>query len=174
MIALHGALEEQFQRNAQVETSALSTESGQSNGSLEQGMYDLTMEATGSQPIISATETHDALSLLTFPDDPFRGAMASTSELDVTALATRLGLTKPKGNYDFLSLRSNACTCRSAKYQFPSSPCYSWGGSLTLNAAVTPNIGRTYINGDLNVTGGISERLLSGNRCWQCQSKRRR
>ena len=32
---------------------------------------------------------------------------------------------------------------------------YSWGGSLTVNAAITPNIGRTYINGDLNVTGGI-------------------
>jgi hypothetical protein len=155
MIALHGAIEEQFQRNAQVETSSLSTKSGQTNGNLEHGMYDLKMDAVCSRSIISATETHNNVSLLTFPDDPFRGAMASTSELDVTAIAIRLGLTKPRGNYDFLSLRSKPVL---AIRQIPVSEfsMYSWGGGLRLNAAITPNIGRTYINGDLNVTGGIA------------------
>ena len=155
MMALRNALEEQFQRNAEVETSALSTDSGQINGGLEHGMYNLTMGAVSSQSIISATETHDTLSLLAFADDPFRGAMAGTSELDVTALASRLGLTKPKWNDDFLSLRSRPVL---SIRQIPVSEfsIYSWGGSLTLNAAMTPNIGRTYINGDLNVTGGIA------------------
>jgi hypothetical protein len=118
-------------------------------------MYDLTMDAVSSGSIISATETHNTVSLLTFPDDPFRGAMASTSELDVTAIAVRLGQTKPKGNYDFLSLRSKPVL---SIRQIPVSEfsMFSWGGSLTLNAAITPNIGRTYIQGDLNITGGIA------------------
>lgn len=155
MIALHGALEEQFQSNAQVEVSALSTESDQSVGNLSQGMYRLTMEAVGSQPVISATETHSTLSMLAFPDDPFRGAMAATSELDVTAMAVRLGLTKPRGSYDFLSLSSYPVL---SIRQIPVSEfsMLSLGGSLTLNATVTPNIGRTYVNGDLNVTGGTA------------------
>lgn len=155
MIALHGALEDQFKRNAQVEIRALSTESGQNNGSLERGMYDLTMDAMGSESVISATETHGTVSLLTFLDDPFRGAMALTSELDVTATARRLGLTKPRGYYDYLSLRSKPVL---SIRQIPVSEfsIYSSGGSLTLNAATMPNIGRTYINGDLNVTGGMA------------------
>src|ERR1700760_1155821 len=94
MMELRGAIEDQFRRNAQVETSTLSTDSGQTSGSLEHGMYDLRMDALGSGSIISATEKHDTVSLLTSPDDPFRGAMASTNELGVTALAPRLGLTK--------------------------------------------------------------------------------
>jgi len=155
MIALHAALEEQFQRNAQVETSALSTDCGQTNGSLERGMYDLTMDAVDSRSIINATEAHNNVRLLTFPDDPFRGAMASTSELDVTGSALRLGLTKPDGNFDFLSLRSMPII---SIRQIPVSEfsIYSSGGGLTLDAAVTPNIGRTYINGDLNIIGGIA------------------
>ena len=155
MMAIHGALEEQFRRNAQVDTNTLSTDSGQTLGSIEHGMYDLTMEATGSPSIISATETHQSVSFLTFPDDPFRGATASTSQLDVTALALRLGLTKPEGNFDFLSLRSTPVI---SIRQIPVSEfsLYSWGGGLTLNATITPNIGRTYINGDLNITGGIA------------------
>lgn len=155
VMALHGALEEQFRRNAQVDAKALSTDVGQTLGSFEHGMYDLTMETTGSQSIISATETHKTLSLLTFPDDPFRGAAASTSELEVTALALRLGLTKPKGSFDFLSLRSVPVL---SIRQIPVSEfsMYSGGGSLTLNATITPNIGRTYINGDLNITGGTA------------------
>jgi hypothetical protein len=155
MITLHGALEEQFQRNAQIEASTLSTSSGPTNGTLEHGMYNLKMEATGSRPIISATESHAAVSLLTFPDDPFRGAMASTSELDVTAMAMRLGLSNPKANYDFLSLRAKPVL---SIRQIPVSEfsIYSWGGGLTLNAAITPNIGRTYVHGDLNITGGIA------------------
>jgi predicted PurR-regulated permease PerM len=48
MMALRNALEEQFQRNAEVETSVLSTDSGQINGSLEHGMYNLTMGAVSS------------------------------------------------------------------------------------------------------------------------------
>jgi hypothetical protein len=155
MISLRGALEEQFQRNAQVEISTLSTTSGPNNGSLEHGMYDLAIDTVGSRSIISATERHVALSLLTFPDDPFRGAMASTSELDVTAIAIRLGLPNPKANYDFLSLRSKPVL---SIRQIPLSEfsMYSWGGSLTLNAALTPNIGRTYVHGDLNITGGLA------------------
>ena len=154
MIALHGALEEQFQRDAQVEINSLSTQSDKINGSPEYGMYGLTMDATGPQSIIRATETHENPSLLTFPDDPFRGAVALTSELDVTAIAMRLGLTKPEGNYDFLSLRSKPVM---SIRQIPVSEfsIYSRGGSLTVNGAITPNIGRTYINGDLNVTEGI-------------------
>jgi hypothetical protein len=153
MIALHNALEDQFQRNAQVETGALSTDSGQINGNLEHGMYKLTMDAVSSQSVINATEKHDTVSLLASPDDPFRGAMAATSELDVTALALRLGLTKPTWNDDFLSLRSTPVL---SIRQIPVSEfsLYSWGGSLTLNAAMTPNIGRTYIHGDFYVTGG--------------------
>jgi hypothetical protein len=155
MMAIRGALEEQFRRNAQVNTNTLSTDSGQTLGSVEHGMYDLTIEATGSPSIISATETHQSVSSLTFPDDPFRGATASTSQLDVTALALRLGLTKPEGNFDFLSLRSTPVI---SIRQIPVSEfsLYSWGGGLTLNATITPNIGRTYINGDLNITGGIA------------------
>jgi hypothetical protein len=155
MMALLGALEEQLQQNAQIETDALATESGQTSGNLEHGMYDLTMDAGGSRSIISATETHNIVSPLTFPDDPFRGATASISELDVTGTAIRLGLTKPQGNFDFLSLRSKPVLWIR---QIPVSEfsMYSWGGSLTLNAAMIPNIGRTYINGDLNVTGGTA------------------
>ena len=155
MMALHGAIGEQFQRNGQVDTTALSIDSGQTLGSFEHGMYNLTIKAVGSRSIISATETHKTVSLLTFPDDPFRGATASTSELDVTALALRLGLTKPKGSFDFLSLRSMPVL---SIRQIPVSEfsMYSWGGSLTLNATMTPNIGRTYINGDLNITGGTA------------------
>ena len=106
-------------------------------------------------PLSSATETHNTLNLLSLPDDPFRGALASTSELDVTAVAIRLGSTKPKGNYDFLSLRSKPVL---SIRQIPVSEfsLYSWGGNVTLDAAITPNIGRTYVNGDLNVTGGIA------------------
>jgi hypothetical protein len=154
MMELRRALEDQLQRNARVETSTLSTDSRQTSGSLEYGMYDLRMDAVGSGSVINATEKHDTIILLTSPDDPFRGAMVSTDELDVTALAPRLGLTKPRGNSDFLSLRSMPVL---SIRQVPVSEfsLLSWGGSLTLNAAAIPNIGRTYINGDLNVTGGI-------------------
>ncbi len=153
--ALHGAIGEQFRRNGQVDTTALSIDSGQTLGSFEHGMYNLTIEVVGARSIVSATETHKTVSLLTFPDDPFRGATASTSELDVTALALRLGLTKPKGSFDFLSLRSMPVL---SIRQIPVSEfsMYSWGGGLTLNATMTPNIGRTYINGDLNITGGTA------------------
>ena len=156
IMAMHDALEEQFQRDAQVDISALSANSGQTKGNLELGMYDLTMDAIGSPSIITAIETHNNVSLLTFPDDPFRGALVSTSELEVTATAVRLGLTKPAGDYDFLSLRSQPVL---SIRQIPVSEfsIYSGGGSLTVNAALTPNIGRTYINGDLNVTGGIAK-----------------
>src|ERR1700722_2115003 len=99
IMAMHDALEEQFQRDAQVDISALSANSGQTKGNLELGMYDLTMDAIGSPSIITAIETHNNVSLLTFPDDPFRGALVSTSELEVTATAVRLGLTKPAGDY---------------------------------------------------------------------------
>src|ERR1700722_14747683 len=53
MMELRGALEEQFQRNAQVETSTLSSDFGQTSGSLERGMYDLKMDAVGSGSVIS-------------------------------------------------------------------------------------------------------------------------
>ena len=155
LIALRGALEDQFQRDALVETSALSIEYGQTSGDLEHGMYNLKMDTVGSQPTIFATELHNDLSLLNFSDDPYRGTRASTSELDVTAEAVRLGSIKPFGNFDFLSLRSTPVL---SIRQIPVSEfsLYSWGGSLTLNAATTPNIGRVYINGDLNITGGIA------------------
>jgi hypothetical protein len=154
MMELRGALEDQFQRNAQVETSTLSTDSGQTSGSLEQGMYDLKMDAMGSGAVIAATEKHDTVSLLNALDDPFRGAMAATDELEITALAPRLGLTEPRGNNDFLSLRSKPLL---SIRQIPVSEftLFSWGGGLTLNAAAIPDIGRAYINGDVNVTGGI-------------------
>jgi hypothetical protein len=155
MMDLHRALENQFQQNAQIETSRLSTDSGQTAGNLEHGMYNLTMNAVTSAPIINATETHADLRLLNFPDDPFRGAMASIYELDVTAFAQRLGLTKPKGNDDFLSLRSTPLL---SIRQIPVSQfsLISWGASLTLNAALIPNLGRAYINGDLNLTSGTA------------------
>lgn len=154
MMELRGALEEQFQRNAQVETTTLSTDSGQTRGSLEDGMYDLRMDAVASGSVISATEKHNTISLLNSADDPFRGAMAATDQLDVTALALRLGPTEPRRNGDFLSLRSMPLL---SIRQIPVSEftLFSWSGGLTLNAAAIPNIGRTYINGDLNVTGGI-------------------
>ena len=155
MIALRGAMVEQFLRDAKVEPGDLSTESERSTGDLEQGMYNLKMDAASSRSIISATETHRDLSPLTFSDDPFRGTMASTSELDVTAVAVRLGSSKPTSNDDFLSLRSTPVL---SVRQIPVSQfsLYSGGGSLTLNAAVTPNLGRIYINGDLNITGGVA------------------
>jgi hypothetical protein len=155
MMELHGALESQFERDGQVDTSALSTDSGQTDGDLEHGMYDLTMNAVGSGSIITAKETHDNVSLLAFPDDPFRGAMASIDEIDLNAFALRLGLTKPTGNDDFLSLRSIP---ELSIRQIPISQfsLVSCGGSLRLNAAMIPSIGRTYINGDLNVTGGTA------------------
>jgi hypothetical protein len=154
MIALHDAVQDQFQRNAEVEISKLSTDSGQTNGSIENGMYDLTMEAAASGPIVGACETHDDISLLAFPDDPFRGALASSVELNVTAIATRLGSARPKGSFDFLSLRSTPVM---SIRQIPLSEfsLYSWGGNLTLNGATTPDIGRAYVNGDLNVKSGI-------------------
>ena len=77
LIALHNALEDQFQRNAQVETDALSTDSGEIDGNLEHGMYKLTMGAASSQSTINATETHNTVSLLASSDDPFRGAKGS-------------------------------------------------------------------------------------------------
>jgi hypothetical protein len=155
MISLRDTLTEQFRRNAQVEINALSTISGPNKGSLEQGMYNLRVDAAGSSSIVSATERHAAVSLLTFPDDPFRGAMAFTSELDVTAIAIRLGLSNPEANYDALSLRSKPVL---SIRQIPVSEfsIYSWGGNLTLNATLTPNIGRTYVHGDLNITGGLA------------------
>jgi hypothetical protein len=155
MISLRDALTEQFQRNAQVEISALSTISGPNKESLEHGMYNLRVDATGSSSIVSATERHAAVSQLTFPDDPFRGAMAFTSELDVTAIAMRLGLSNPEATYDALPLCSKPVL---SIRQIPVSEfsIYSWGGSLTLNAMLTPNIGRTYVHGDLNITGGLA------------------
>ena len=155
LISLHGALADQFQRDGQVEISGLSSKSGPTNGTVEHGMYDLTIDAVGSPSIIRATETHDTVSLLNFSDDPFRAAMAATSELDVTATAMRLGLSNPRANYNFLSLQAKPVL---SIRQIPVSEfsMYSSGGSLTLNAALTPNIGRTYVNGDLNVTGGIA------------------
>src|ERR1700760_1576759 len=55
MISLREAITEQFQQNAQVELSALTTRFGPNNGSLEYGIYDLTIDAIGPRPIISAT-----------------------------------------------------------------------------------------------------------------------
>jgi hypothetical protein len=154
LMTLRDALLDQFQQNAQVEVATLSTESGQTDGTLEQGMYELKMDAVSSAPVIEASEKHQVMSLLAFPDDPFRGAMATTSELDATAEALRLGLTKPRGNYDYLSLRSKPIL---SIRQIPVSEfsVYSSGGSLTLNGSITPNIGRLYIHGDLNIDGGI-------------------
>jgi hypothetical protein len=154
MMELRATLQEQLQRQAQVETSTLSTDSGQTSGDLEHGMYDLRLDAVGTGSVINATEKHDVVSSLNSADDPFRGAMATTDELDVTALAPRLGLTAPRGNSDFLSLRSKPIL---SIRQIPVSEftLFSWGGGLTLDAAAIPNVGRTYINGDLNLTGGI-------------------
>ena len=156
MIALHGAIgraistERRKSRRPRCQSILIKP-----SETFRHGMYSLTIEAVGSRSVVSATETHKTVSLLTFPDDPFRGAIASTSELDVTALAVRLGLTKPRGSYDFLSLRSIPVL---SIRQIPVSEfsMYSLGGSLTLNATMTPNIGRTYVNGDLNVTGGTA------------------
>jgi hypothetical protein len=155
LMALRDEIEEQFKQEARVETRTLSTDFGQTNGNLERGMYDLKIDAMDPGSIIGATETHGTVSLLTSPDDPFRGTMASTYELDMTALALRLGQTKPNGNGDFLSLRSTPVL---SIRQIPVSEfsIFSWGGSLTLNASVIPNIGRTYINGDFNVVEGIA------------------
>jgi hypothetical protein len=153
MMILRGQLSDQFQQNGYVEVSALSSEAGRTTGSLEYGMYDLRMDATSSQPVISATETHNLVGLLTFPDDPFRGALALTAELDVTAVAKRLGQTNTHGNYDFLSLRSMPVL---SVRQIPLSEfsMYSQGGGLTVNARMAPSIGRTYVHGDLNISGG--------------------
>jgi len=93
--ALHRAIEANLRANAQVAISALSSDSGQSTGDLKDGMYNVTMAARGSQSVIEATETHYSRSQLSDGDDPFRGATASTIEIDVTGTANRLGVTKP-------------------------------------------------------------------------------
>ena len=150
---LRGQLSDQFQQRGYVEVSELSSDAGRTTGSFESGMYDLKMDATTSEEVIRATETHNLFGLLTFPDDPFRGAMASTAELDVTAVAKRLGRTSPQGSFEFLSLRSTPVL---SIRQIPLSEfsLFSQGGNLNVNARLVPSIGRTYIHGDLNISGG--------------------
>jgi hypothetical protein len=153
LMILRGHVSDQFQQGGYVEVSALSSEAGRTTGSIENGFYDLRLDATSAQPVIDATETHDRLGLLTFPDDPFRGALASIVELDVTAVARRLGQPSPHGNYDFLSLRSTPVL---SIRQIPLSQfsLFAQGGGLNVSALVAPSIGRTYVHGDLNISGG--------------------
>ncbi len=153
--AVHSAIATNLQANAQVEVSGLSSDSGQSTGDLKNGMYNITMVAGGAQSVIEATETHNSRTQLIHRDDPFRGAIASTTEVDLTGTANRLGATKPDGSNDYLSLSTRPVV---SIRQIPVSEfsVYSGGGDITLNAAVTPNIGRIYVNGNLNISGGIA------------------
>lgn len=153
LMILRGQLSDQFRQNGYVEVGALTSEAGRTTGSHENGMYDLRMEVTYSQPVISALETHNLLGLLSSPDDPFRGALASTAELGVNAVAKRLGQRNPDGSYEFLSLRSTPVL---AVRQIPVSEfsLYSLGGGVSLDARLAPSIGRTYIHGDLNISSG--------------------
>jgi hypothetical protein len=118
-------------------------------------MYDITMAAGGAQPVIEATETHKSRTQLSDRDDPFRGAIASATEVDVIGTATRLGTTKPEGDNDYLSLNTHPVV---SIREIPVSEfsVYSGGGDIALNAAVTPNIGRIYVNGNLTISGGIA------------------
>jgi hypothetical protein len=153
--ALHSAIGANLQENAEVELSELSSDSGQSTGDLGDGMYNITMAGAGGRPVIAATEAHESLTQLSDRDDPFRGAIASANEVDLTGTATRLGATKPDGDNDYLSLTTRPVV---SIREIPVSEfsLYSGGGDIALNAAVTPNIGRIYVNGNLNINGGIA------------------
>jgi Tfp pilus assembly protein PilX len=153
--AVHSAIEANLRANAQVEISGLSSDTGQSAGDLKDGIYNVTMAAESSQSVIEATETHNSRRQLTDRDDPFRGATASTIDIDVTGTANRLGATKPNGDNDYLSLSAHPVL---SIRQIPLSEfsVYSGGGNIALNATATPNIGRIYVNGNLNISGGIA------------------
>jgi hypothetical protein len=144
-----------LQASAQLELSGLSSNSGQSTGDLTDGMYNIKMAAGGAQSVIQATETHSGLTQLSDRDDPFRGATAATTEVDITGTANRLGATRPEADNDYLSLSTRAIV---SIRQIPVSEfsVYSGGGDIALNAAVTPNIGRIYVHGNLNVSGGVA------------------
>jgi hypothetical protein len=116
-------------------------------------MFDLRMNATSAQPFINASETHNVVGLLNFPDDPFRGALASSVEVDVTVVAQKLGQTIPQGSYDLMALRSKPVL---SVRQIPLSEfsLFSQGGGLNINGVATPNIGRIYVRGDLDISAG--------------------
>jgi hypothetical protein len=150
---IHRAIATQLQSVAQVETGELSTTALPSPPGIQNGMYELSMSVRGRASVIKATETHSGLTPLSDPEDPFRGAKASTAEIDLTGILRRLGSTDPSGNYDFVSLRSNPVI---SIRQIPLSEfsLYSGGGSLTLSSLFAAELGRIYVNGDFNVTRG--------------------
>ncbi len=155
LLAVHTAIAASFQANGRVDVDGLSSNSGQSSGDYLHGMYSVAIEAGAVESSIDAIETHDNQTQLSDSSDPFRGASAFTSELDLIGTATRLGITKPSGDYDYLSLSTRPVV---SIRQIPVSEfsVYSGGGDMALNAAVTPNIGRIYVNGNLKIYGGIA------------------
>jgi hypothetical protein len=153
--AVRRAIAANLQENAQLESSGLSSDSDRSTGDLRDGMYNITMAAPGAPTVIGASETHKIRTQLSNRDDPFRGAIASATEVDLIGTATRLGTTKPDGDNDYLSISTHPVV---SIREIPVSQfsLYSAGADIALNAAVTPNVGRIYVNGNLNLTGGIA------------------
>ena len=143
----------QLQSGALLATGELSTSAFPSPPGLQNGMYELHLTVRGGPSLIDAIETHVELTQLSDLEDPFHGATASTAEVDLAGILSRLGSTEPGGNYDFVSLSSNPVI---SIRQIPLSEfsLYSWGGSVSLSSAFTGDLGRIYVNGDLDVTGG--------------------
>jgi hypothetical protein len=84
-------------------------------------------------------------------DDPFRGALAVTTDLNVQATASRMG--QVQGDYNVLSLESQPTI---EIRQIPASQfsLYSAGSDLVVNGSQFPDLGRTYAMGNVTIQNG--------------------
>jgi hypothetical protein len=159
VIGLRAQIRNQFSSNASLDVPSLNFEQSSSGPPKEQTGYfsqalSVQLGDGSSGDKLVATQTRPALQTLDDPYDPFRGSLAVVDLLHISARANLLGQGTAKA-YDPLPVAAQPVI---AVRQIPLSQftLYS-SGDLPLDAAVTPDAGRTYALGNISVQNGTVE-----------------
>jgi hypothetical protein len=144
----------QYQTQAWIDVSSLNINQTQTQGSPENGLYNLDLQAQAEGPQILATQTHaTAIQALTAPDDPFRGLAAVVDTVNVTAAAqSTLSTSASRFTLPTLDLTPQLKVRQIPVSQFTLFSAST--SSFQMTPAGMPIMGRIHAEGDLVIAGG--------------------
>lgn len=144
----------QLQQQAWIDVASLNIDQTQTQGTRENGLYNLDLQAQADGPQILATQTHNmAFEALTAPDDPFRGLAAVVDTINVTAAAqSTLSTSASRFTLPTLDLTPQLSVRQIPVSQFTVFSAST--SSFQMSPAAMPIMGRIHAEGDLVIAGG--------------------
>jgi hypothetical protein len=144
----------QLQQQAWIDVASLNIDQTQTQGTPENGLYNLNLQAQADGPQVLATQTHNtAFEALTAPDDPFRGLAAVVDTINVTAAAqSTLSTSASRFTLPTLDLTPQLSVRQIPVSQFTVFSAST--SSFQMSPAAMPIMGRIHAEGDLVIAGG--------------------